>query len=347
MRRAGPRPAALLLLAVAVAAAAAVGGGAWAEAAADAAPAGDAPVAGMMQARWVEEGCCCRMQAFHAAACSCSRLKLRRRLCRRCRQPALSSSCSPLPPSMDQTEQVVRLDDGTVIQVEEFRGPSRAAALLPYLFTNTAVDVACEGRKARSPAVAGCSRLHPSAACTAVAHCSSVPHSLVHTPWSRTFPSSLAPAWPRCGPPTGAASARSAACPTCSTMRPSAAWACARTGPRLWRWPSPRPGWVRWCTAAAAAAGDALGGGWRGRPCSLLRCPCRQRGYPLVQPGPSGGAVHAARAGRCAGRLPLLVSTLRLAAAPAAPASRCWHCPSPSPRRPPASCPLPAGMPPC
>ncbi|KAI3429490.1 hypothetical protein D9Q98_005579 [Chlorella vulgaris] len=42
--------------------------------------------------------------------------------------------------------EVVRLDDGTVVQVQEFRGPSKAAAL-PHLFTNIRVEVHCPSHK--------------------------------------------------------------------------------------------------------------------------------------------------------------------------------------------------------
>ncbi|KAI7842677.1 hypothetical protein COHA_003608 [Chlorella ohadii] len=42
------------------------------------------------------------------------------------------------------TQQVVRLDDGTVLQAQEFKGPPRLQAL-PYLFTDTRVEVHCPG----------------------------------------------------------------------------------------------------------------------------------------------------------------------------------------------------------
>ena len=57
--------------------------------------------------------------------------------------------CLPLPPLPPLLQQVLRLDDGTVVQVEEFRGPPKASAL-PYLFTNRCVSVHCPGRKVRA-----------------------------------------------------------------------------------------------------------------------------------------------------------------------------------------------------
>lgn len=65
--------------------------------------------------------------------------------------------CAPSPPPgaapphsslRPAPQQVVTLDDGTAVQVQEFRGPPRAAAL-PYLFSNTRVDVHCPGHKVR------------------------------------------------------------------------------------------------------------------------------------------------------------------------------------------------------
>jgi hypothetical protein len=50
------------------------------------------------------------------------------------------------PPSGYLLQQVVRLDDGTVIQVEEFRGPSKLAALT-HLFTHMHVDISCPNHK--------------------------------------------------------------------------------------------------------------------------------------------------------------------------------------------------------
>ena len=43
---------------------------------------------------------------------------------------------------------MLRLEDGTVVQVEEFRGPPKASAL-PYIFHNAQVEVHCPGRTVR------------------------------------------------------------------------------------------------------------------------------------------------------------------------------------------------------
>ena len=42
---------------------------------------------------------------------------------------------------------VIRLDDGTVIQLQEFRGPSKWAAATRHLFDSAAVAVDCPGLK--------------------------------------------------------------------------------------------------------------------------------------------------------------------------------------------------------
>jgi hypothetical protein len=70
-------------------------------------------------------------------------------------QPAPHAHAMARPPHLlswlphpSPVQQVVRLDDGTVVQVQEFRGPPKAAAL-PHLFSNVRVEVHCPSHKVR------------------------------------------------------------------------------------------------------------------------------------------------------------------------------------------------------
>jgi hypothetical protein len=60
----------------------------------------------------------------------------------------MAHRCHPTLPRR-LLQQVLRLDDGTVVQVEEFVGPSKATAL-PHLFTNSRVEVSCPSQKVRA-----------------------------------------------------------------------------------------------------------------------------------------------------------------------------------------------------
>ena len=100
-------------------------------------------------------------------------------------------------------------------------------------------------------------RLHGAAPAT----CLPRKHLAPPTHLCRTSPSTLAPAWPRCAPPTTAKTAPGAAWRTGCATRPPAPCRCAPTGPLLWRWPSRRaPG--RQVRAPRGWRGAGAGKAW-------------------------------------------------------------------------------------
>lgn len=175
-----------------------------------------------------------------------------------------SSHVTPQAPATCHASQPLAIP-----QAQEFKGPPRLQAL-PYLFTDTRVEVHCPGRTVRrgdvrfgSSPVLGAAAMAACSCCRCrLLRCSAAdlpPHGEQRKPtrpprsprpacrlrFPRTIGCLLVAAWRKCEQHTPGGSMPGAAWPACCTARPTAQWRPAPTAPRLWPSPNQSPGWVR------------------------------------------------------------------------------------------------------